>query len=56
MSKDFTNITKNVVDLRDMYYLWIKYQQMNYHSLGSKYYKYKEYRGEKLKKNLFELN
>ena len=58
MSKDFTNITKNVVDLRDMYYLWIKYQQYNYHSLGSEYYKYKEYRGEKPKKNfylIFEL-
>lgn len=53
MSKDFTNITKNVVDLRDMYYLWIKYQQMNYHSLGNEYYKYKEYRGEKLKKNFY---
>lgn len=50
MSKDFTNITKNVVDLRDMYYLWIKYQQYNYHSLGSEYYKYKEYRGERAKK------
>jgi hypothetical protein len=50
MSKDFTNITKNVVDFKDMYYLWIKYQQMNYHSLGSEYYKYKEYRGEKPKK------
>jgi hypothetical protein len=58
MSKDFTNITKNVVDLRDMYYLWIKYQQYNYHSLGSEYYKYKEYRGEMPKKNfylIFEL-
>ena len=58
MSKDFTNITKNVVDLRDMYYLWIKYQQMNYYSLGTEYYKYKEYRGEKMKKNfhlIFEI-
>jgi len=29
MSKDFTNITKNVVDLGDMYYLWRNYQQYN---------------------------
>jgi hypothetical protein len=50
MSKDFTNITKNVVDLRDMYYLWIKYQRYNVYSLGDEYYKYKEYRGERYKK------
>ena len=48
MKKDFTNITKNIVDLEDMYYLWIKYQQYNYHSLGSK-----EYRGERAKKNFY---
>jgi len=50
MKKDFTNITKNIVDLRDMYYLWIKYQQMNYHSLGSK-----EYRGERIKRQFYPI-
>ena len=53
MKKDFTNITKNIVDLEDMYYLWIKYQQMNYQSLGSEYYKYKEYRGERIKRQFY---
>ncbi len=58
MSKDFTNITKNVVDLGDMYYLWRNYQRYNIYSLGDGHYKYKEYRGEKPKKNfylMFEL-
>ena len=59
MGKDFTNIPKKLVDLEDMYYLWIKYGQSNVHSLGTtEYYKYKEYKGERVKKQfylMFEL-
>lgn len=53
MKKDFTNIAKNIVDLRDLYYLWIKYQQMNIYSLGTEFYQYKEYRGERMKKQFY---
>ena len=53
MSKEFTNIIKNIVDLRDLYYLWVKYCQYNTYSLGNEYYKYKEYKGEKLKKQFY---
>lgn len=48
MSKEFTNIIKNIVDLRDLYYLWIKYCQYNTYSLGNK-----EYKGEKIKKQFY---